>query len=61
MPNTHTPQEEENLNPIFSLRVSDTGLLKKINKYSKQYQSRNFAILDLIKTHPDFVKMFPKK
>ena len=32
----------------------------KLDKFSKRYRSRNAAILDLIKTHPDF-KNFTNK
>ncbi len=39
----------------------DDKLLTKIEKFSTQYKSRNKAITDLIKTHPEFVKMFPKQ
>ncbi len=38
---------------------SDSILEKKINQFSSQYRSRSHAIRDLIKTHPDFLKMFP--
>ena len=33
--------------------------LNKIDQFAKQYKSRNASIVDLIKTHPDFLKMFP--
>jgi len=45
---------------VITLRV-DSILNEKIDKFSKQYQSRNKAVIDLITTHPDFLKMFPKK
>lgn len=35
-------------------------LLDKINKFAKNYQSKNKAIIDLIKNNPDFISMFPK-
>lgn len=33
----------------------------KIDDFSKQYTSRNKAIIDLIKTHPDFKKFDAKR
>lgn len=45
---------------IIPIRA-DQNILNKINKISSNYTSRNKCILDLITTHPDFLKMFPKK
>ncbi len=36
-----------------------TTFLKKFDKFAKRYQSRTACILDLIKTHPDFLKENP--
>ncbi len=43
---------------IISFSV-DSNLESKITKFSSQYKSKGAAIRDLIKTHPDFLKMFP--
>ena len=41
---------------IISFRLPRIEDKEKLSKFSEQYQSLNFCIIDLIKTHPDFKK-----
>lgn len=47
---------DSNLIKIYVPQIT----LDRINQFAKSYKSRNKCIIDLIKTHPDFLKMFPK-
>ena len=39
---------------IICIRLPRIEDKNKLEKFSEQYQSLNFCIIDLIKTHPDF-------
>ena len=52
-------QNRENLDSVMHTFRTNTSLAGKIEKISKRYKSKALCIIDLIKTHPDFIEMFP--
>ena len=54
------PKGSKSTTCVISIRV-DPNLYEKMEKFLDQYQSKNKGMIDLVTTHPDFLKMFPRK